>query len=69
MSKKLIANDVFANELYAASNQGSQQRALRLYAKAADEMIHLIQAHQTKRIDKYYLLCQKKWGLYSFFTL
>ena len=49
MSKKIIANDMFKNELYAASNHGSQQRALRLYSKAADEMVHLIQTHQTQK--------------------
>ena len=49
-SKKDIANDVFKNELYMnKSHGGSQQRALRLYAKAADEMVHLIQTHQTKK--------------------
>ena len=49
MSKKIIANDMFKNELYSASNHGSQQRALRLYSKAADEMVHLIQTHQTQK--------------------
>lgn len=52
LSKKMIANDMFKNELYAASNHGSQQRALRLYEKSADEMVHLIQSHQKQKEEQ-----------------
>lgn len=44
IQKKVIANDMFANELYC-DDHGVQQRAIRLYSKAADEMLHLIQNH------------------------
>ena len=49
MSKKLIANDMFKNELYNSSNQSGEQRALRLYSKAADEMQHLLQTHASRQ--------------------
>lgn len=48
MSKKIIANDVFKNELHN-NNQISEQRAIRLYSKAADEMVHLIQTHANRK--------------------
>ena len=49
MSKKLIANDMFKNELYKSSNQNGEQRAIRLYSKAADEMMHLLQSHASRK--------------------
>ena len=49
MSKKLIANDMFKNELYNNTNQISEQRALRMYSKAADEMLHLLQTHGSRK--------------------
>jgi len=49
LSKKVIANDIFQNELYTATNRGSESKAIRLYQKAADEMVHLIQTEEQKK--------------------
>lgn len=49
LSKKVIANDMFKNELYAKQNSNSESRALRLYSKAADEMLHLLQTHAQRQ--------------------
>ncbi|CAB9523158.1 Peptidyl-prolyl cis-trans isomerase [Seminavis robusta] len=50
-SKKLIANDMFKNELYKpnAYSASSEQRAIRLYTKAADEMVHMLQTHEAEK--------------------
>jgi tetratricopeptide (TPR) repeat protein len=51
LAKKKIANDMFQNELYT-TNPGIEQRALRLYNKAAEEMLHLINSHATQKQEK-----------------
>lgn len=48
LSKKQLANDIFKNEL-SSSSSGGEQRALRLYSKAAEEMLHLIQSYKTNK--------------------